>query len=134
MNDELAKNNEILGETLKNELPEKKQIDNQLLDNNNEKIENNITNNNELKIYLYPDRKPRYEFETELLEKLITKDTLAHSLDLNKKLAYINSKVPILKGFYKAHESHLPIEIKPDDIWLLIDKISVIMLTPMQKN
>ena len=93
---------------------------------NEPKITNNISeeskniNNNELKIYLYPDNKPRYEFETESLEKIISKDILAHSLDINKKLAYINSKVPILNGFYNAHESHLPIRIKPDDIWLII--------------
>ena len=118
MNDEKAKNNIISEEPVKNELSEKKQIDHKLLKNKNKMIEYN--NNNELKIYLYPDNKPRYEFETESLEKLISNDTLAHSLDINKKLAYINSKVPVLNGFYNAHESHLPIRIKPDDIWLLI--------------
>ena len=30
------------------------------------------------------------------------------------------SNIPFLDGFYKAHSSHYPIRIKPDDIWLLI--------------
>ena len=78
------------------------------------------SNKNELKIELYPENKPRYDFNTESLEKLITKDTLGTSLNVNRKLAYINSKVPVLNGFYEAHKNHLPIRIKPDDIWLLI--------------
>ena len=78
------------------------------------------SNKNELKIELYPKNKPRYNFKTESLEKLITKDTLGTSLNINRKLAYINSKVPVLNGFYEAHKNHLPIRIKPDDIWLLI--------------
>lgn len=71
-------------------------------------------NNNELRIYLYPDRKARNEFEKEPIKKIISKDTLAHSLDINQELAYINSRVPVLNGFYKAHENHYPIRIKPD--------------------
>ena len=78
------------------------------------------SNKNELKITLYPENKPRYDFNTESLEKLITKDTLGTSLNINRELAYINSKVPVLNGFYEAHKNHLPIRIKPDDIWLLI--------------
>ena len=106
----------------KEEIQENKQINNNLStqqkENNIKMFENN--NNNELKIYLFPDRIARNEFETESLKKLINKDTLAHSLDKNKKLAYINSKVPVLNGFYHAHINHRSIRIKPDDIWLLI--------------
>jgi len=77
-------------------------------------------NINDLKIKLYPDKKPRYKFEKESVISIIGEDTICHSLDIKKKLAYINSKTPILDGFYKAHSNHYPIRIKPDDIWLLI--------------
>ena len=79
-----------------------------------------MESNNELKIELYPDKKPRYEFSKESVKKILEKDTLAHSLDLDKNLAYLGSNVPLLYGFYKAHSNHYPIRIKPDDIWLLI--------------
>ena len=79
-----------------------------------------MESNNELKIELYPDKKPRYEFSKESVKKILEKDTLAHSLDLYKNLAYLGSNVPLLYGFYKAHSNHYPIRIKPDDIWLLI--------------
>ena len=75
---------------------------------------------NELKIELYPDNQPRYTFEKDSLRKIIDKDVLGHSLDLNKSLAYIDTNVPLLNGFYTAHTNHYPIRIKPDDIWLLI--------------
>ena len=77
-------------------------------------------NNNELKIDLYPKNEPRYSFPKQSVESLITKDTLDHSLNKDQQLAYINSNVPLLKGFYTAHNNHYPIRIKPDDIWLLI--------------
>jgi hypothetical protein len=75
---------------------------------------------NELKIDLYPNKEPRYFFPKESVKYLITKDTLAHSLNTIQKLAYIGLNVPLLNGFYTAHNNHYPIRIKPDDIWLLI--------------
>ena len=74
----------------------------------------------ELKIDLYPDRKPRYSFPKEPISYILTKDILAHSLNAEKKLAYLNTNVPLLYGFNTAHNNHYPIRIKPDDIWLLI--------------
>jgi len=74
----------------------------------------------ELKIELYPDKQPRYTFVKDSLRKIISKDVLDHSLDPNKSLAYIDTNVPLLNGFYTAHTNHYPIRIKPDDIWLLI--------------
>ena len=76
--------------------------------------------NEELKIELYPDREPRYEFTKSQIKSIIKKDVLAHSLDINKELGYLDYNVPILNGFYTAHTNHYPIRIKPDDIWLLI--------------
>ena len=81
-------------------------------------IEENSKDN--LKIELYPKKKPRYEFKKSPLNKLIKKDTLGFSFNENDSLAYINSKVPVLDGFYLAHSNHYPIRIKPDHIWLLI--------------
>ena len=75
---------------------------------------------NELKINLYPENEPRYTFEKKSIKNLITKDTLGHSLNQEQELAYIDSNVPLLNGFYTAHTNHYPIRIKPDDIWLLI--------------
>ena len=77
-------------------------------------------NNNDLKIELYPDREPRYDFGKQSLEGIIPKDALAYSFDKKEKLASIYSNTPILDGFYTAHTNHYPIRIKPDDIWLLI--------------
>ena len=76
--------------------------------------------NNELKIELYPDKKPRYDFEKKSVKALLEENTLAHSFDLDQKLGCIGSNVPLLAGFYLAHTNHYPIRIKPDDIWLLI--------------
>ena len=76
--------------------------------------------NNELKIELYPDNKPRYDFQKTSIKEIITEDILAHSLNPNQSLEYMNSNVPLLNGFYTAHTNHYPIRIKPDDIWLLI--------------
>ena len=73
-----------------------------------------------LKIELYPKKKPRYEFNRHPLKKLIEKNTLGFSFNENDSLAFINSKVPVLNGFYLAHSNHYPIRIKPDHIWLLI--------------
>ena len=76
--------------------------------------------NNDLKIELYPDREPRYDFPKEPLKNIIPKDALGYSFDKNKELAFIKYNTPLLNGFYKAHTNHYPIRIKPDDIWLLI--------------
>ena len=75
---------------------------------------------NELKIELYPEKEPRYTFDKSPVYNIIPKGTLDHSLDPKQNLAYIDSNVPLLNGFYKAHCNHYPIRIKPDDIWLLI--------------
>ena len=80
----------------------------------------NENQNNELKIQLYPKNKPRYEFERSSLIDLVANDTLGYSFNEKDKLAYINSKTPVLNGFYLAHSNHYPIRIKPDHIWLLI--------------
>ena len=76
--------------------------------------------NKELKIELYPKNQPRYDFIKTSVKRIIPSDVLDHSLDVNKILAYIDSNVPVLNGFYTAHNNHYPIRIKPDDIWLLI--------------
>ena len=81
---------------------------------------NNKQQNNDLKIELYPEKKPRYNFEKSSLKNLVNKDTLAFSFNEKDELAYINSKTPVLNGFYLAHSNHYPIRIKPDHIWLLI--------------
>ena len=75
---------------------------------------------NELKIDLYPGKRPRYTFDKTPVSKLITRDVLDHSLNPEQSLAYIDTNVPLLNGFYTAHTNHYPIRIKPDDIWLLI--------------
>ena len=77
-------------------------------------------NENDLKIKLYPNKKPRYTFDKEPIKKILPKDVLGHSLDPKQELAYMSSNVPLLNGFYIAHTNHYPIRIKPDDIWLLI--------------
>ena len=75
---------------------------------------------NELKIELFPEKEPRYTFDKRPVKSIIEKNVLDHSLDPNQNLAYLNSNVPLLNGFYTAHTNHYPIRIKPDDIWLLI--------------
>ena len=75
---------------------------------------------NDLKIELYPKKKARYEFKKSPLKDIVKKDTLGYSFNENDELAYINSKTPVLNGFYLAHSNHYPIRIKPDHIWLLI--------------
>ena len=75
---------------------------------------------NELRIELYPDKEPRYAFEKKSIKEIITKDILCHSLNEKQELAYMDSNVPLLIGFYTAHTNHYPIRIRPDDIWLLI--------------
>ena len=75
---------------------------------------------NKLKIELYQEKKPRYTFDKNSIKKILPKDTLDHSLNPEQILAYIDSKVPLLNGFYTAHTNHYLIRIKPDDMWLLI--------------
>ena len=63
--------------------------------------------NNELKIELYPDRQPRYDFPKEPLENIIPKDALGYSFDKKEKLAFIkyNTLFNILsiKIFFSNH-------------------------------
>ena len=48
---------------------------------------------NELKIELYSDREPRYDFTKEPLEKIIPKDVLAYSFDKKEELAFIKHNI-----------------------------------------
>ena len=79
-----------------------------------------MNNINELKIELFPEKKPRSTLKKWNIKELLLEDTLAHSFSQNQEYAYSDSNVPILNGFYTAHTNHYPIRIKPDDIWLLI--------------
>ena len=97
---------------------DKNPIQNTINANDNKQFE--ILNNNELKIILYPEKQPRNKFQKEPIKKIISKDVLHHSLDENRKLAFLGENIPLLSGFYTAHINHYPIRIKPDDIWLLI--------------
>ena len=74
----------------------------------------------ELKIELYPDKKPRLSFDKMKISNSIYFSPKVSSLPSNKELAFINSNVLVINGFYTAHTNHYPIRIKPDDIWLLI--------------
>ena len=76
--------------------------------------------NNELKIVLYSEKEPRYDFPKTSVKDILPKDTLGHSFNENQSLAFLDKNVPLLNGFYTAHINHYPIRIKPDDIWLLI--------------
>ena len=90
-------------------------------ENLNELVNVNINPyNNELKIDLYQNKEPRYEFERYPVKYLINENTLGYSLNINQELEDIYSNVPVLSGFYTAHTNHYPIRITPDDIWLLI--------------
>jgi ubiquitin-protein ligase len=73
----------------------------------------------ETRIDTYKNKTIRYTFEKKPITPLIEK-ALGHSFGENKELAFVSSNVPVLIGFYTAHCNHLPIKIKPDDIWLLI--------------
>ena len=81
---------------------------------------NQNSEENELKIELYPENVPIDKLEKELVSSVLPEDKLCDSLDKNKALAFPGSNVPILYGLYTAHCKHYPIRIKPDDIWLLI--------------
>ncbi len=114
----------------KDEINDKNALSGKNNKNKSEKMEENISkdklpvskdNNgdNELKIELFPENKPRGTLEKKKIKFLI-QNAWGHSLDPNKELAFLSSKVPILYGFYTAYTNHYPIRIKPDDIWLLI--------------
>ena len=75
---------------------------------------------NELKIDLYPENQPLNDFKRMPFNDSIREFILGYSFDKAKDLAYMDSNVPLLNGFYTAHINHYPIRIKPDDIWLLI--------------
>ena len=49
--------------------------------------------------------KNKYNFEKSSLKNLVDKDTLAFSFNEKDELAYINSKTPVLNGFYLAHSN-----------------------------
>ena len=73
----------------------------------------------ETRIDTYENNKKRYTFEKKPITPLIV-NALEYSFTKNQELAFVGSNVPVLYGFYTAHANHLPIKIKPDDIWLLI--------------
>ena len=75
---------------------------------------------NELKIDIYPENKKKENLIKQSLKELINENTAKYSFNQNEELAFIKNNVPFLKGLYYAHIDHLPIRIKPDDIWLLI--------------
>lgn len=75
---------------------------------------------NELKIELFPEKKPSSELKTEPVKAIINDETLGHSFDINENLSFLCCNVPTLSGFFYAYFNHYPIRIKPDDIWLLI--------------
>lgn len=81
------------------------------------KVENG---KNELKIELYTDREERYSFPKEELKNSSVFFHTMSSLEPERKLAFIDTNVPIFNGFFTALTNHLPIRLKPDDIWLLI--------------
>ena len=74
----------------------------------------------ELKIDIYPENKQKEGLEKKSLKNLIDENSVKYSFDPNEELAFINENVPFLEGLYYAHINHLPVRIKPDDIWLLI--------------
>ena len=51
-------------------------------------------NTNDLKIVLYPKKKPRYKLEKSSLILVLPSDVIEHSFEINKELAYIESNVP----------------------------------------
>jgi len=99
-----------------------------------EEEQKEIRKKNVLKIEIFPENKPRYEFIKEPVEKLITEDTIGYSFDKNRNLAFINENVPLLNGFFQAHINHYPIRIRPDDIWLLIVQGFSNHVNQIQKN
>ena len=79
-----------------------------------------IFHSDELKIDIYPENKRKDDLPKEPLKDLIDENSVKYSFDPNEELAFINENVPFLEGLYYAHINHLPVRIKPDDIWLLI--------------
>ena len=71
---------------------------------------------NDLKIELYPENIPKGVLEKQPITQKLPKDMLGLSLDKEKNLAFFGANVPLLEGFYSAHCNHYPIRIKPDDI------------------
>jgi len=110
------------------QLKEKKNYKNEIytvikniINSNNNSNNNKNMINNDLKIDLYPEKEPRNDFIKKSLKNLIKDNkTFLYSFDINQNLAFIDSNVPVLNGFYSAHINHYPIRIKPDDIWLII--------------
>ena len=79
-----------------------------------------IFNSDELKIDIYPENKQKEGLQKKSLKNIIDENSVKYSFDSNEELAFINKNVPFLEGLYYAHINHLPVRIKPDDIWLLI--------------
>ena len=79
-----------------------------------------IFRSDELKIDIYPENKQKEGLEKKSLKNIIDENSVKYSFDPNEELAFINKNVPFLEGLYYAHINHLPVRIKPDDIWLLI--------------
>ena len=90
----------------KSDLTTKKRLRQYKRKTNKKETSNELDNSNinpfsnKLKISLYPNKKPRYEFYKNPVKKLINADTLAHSFDINLELAGIYSNVPALERFY----------------------------------
>jgi len=74
----------------------------------------------ELKIDIYPENKKIEDLPKKSSKNLLNEKSIKYSFDPNRELAFINKNVPFLEGLYYAHINHIPIRIKPDDIWLLI--------------
>ena len=79
-----------------------------------------MKSSNDLKIPLYPDRKPINNLIKKEISSELPANTIVSSLNKDTKLSFAFYKCPVINGFYAAHANHLPIRLKPDDIWLLI--------------
>jgi len=64
------------------------------LTNNKNSIDKDV-----LKIELYPENLPIDKLEKKSINNILSKETLALSLDENKDLAFLGSNVPLLDGF-----------------------------------
>ena len=81
---------------------------------------NKSSEQNDLKIELFPENLSKGVLKKEPINKKLSKDILGLSLQKEKELAFFRENVPLLQGLYSAHCNHYPVRIKPDDIWLLI--------------
>jgi len=92
-------------EKKKEENKEKKNNEEKEEEKNAENEEEKLTNNKNsidkdvLKIELYPENLPIDKLEKKSINNILSKETLALSLDENKDLAFLGSNVPLLDGF-----------------------------------